>query len=173
MARCLRHTGPETPREGCPWPGVTSARDKARAGSPVDRRIASLPDNQACDADSRRTWTTSVQGMSRADSTGDPGSPPGPSSRTLTDAAPRGDVRAIPRRFSDRLSGGTPHGDEPGDSPSEGAPSGLGSNPAITKGSGALRSTSDLLRRPTAFDADRRVRRQSPTETTREPRDNG
>ena len=67
----LRHTGPETPREGCPWPGVTSAGDKARAGSPVDRRIASLPDNPGCDADSRRTWTTSVAGMSQADSTGD------------------------------------------------------------------------------------------------------
>jgi hypothetical protein len=67
----LRHTGPETPHEGWPWPGVTSARDRARAGSPVDRRIASLPYNPGCDADSRRTWTTSVQGMSQADSTGD------------------------------------------------------------------------------------------------------
>ena len=70
-ARCFRHTGPETPREGCPWPGVTSARDRARAGSPVDRRIASLPNNPGCDAYSRRTWATSVQSMSQADSTGD------------------------------------------------------------------------------------------------------
>ena len=135
-ARCLRHTGPETPREGCPWPGVTSARDRARAGSPVDRRIASLPDNPGCDADSRRTWTTSVQGMSQTDSTGDRARPPGPSSCTLTDAAPRGDVRAISRRFSDRLSRGTPHGDEPNDSPSEGSPSGLRSNSTMTNRSG-------------------------------------
>ena len=70
-ARCPGHTGPETPREGCPWPGVTSARDRARAGSPVDRRIASLLGNPGCDFDSRRTWTTSVQGVSRADSTRD------------------------------------------------------------------------------------------------------
>ena len=49
----LRHTGPETPREGCPWPGVTSARDRARAGSPINRRIASLRYNPGCDADSR------------------------------------------------------------------------------------------------------------------------
>src|SRR3954452_24447663 len=41
----LRHTGPETPHEGCAWPGVTSARDRARAGSPDDRRIASLLGN--------------------------------------------------------------------------------------------------------------------------------
>jgi hypothetical protein len=67
-ARCLRHTGPETPREGCPWPGVTSARGRARAGSPTARRIASLPYNPGCDADSRRTWTTSVRWMSQADS---------------------------------------------------------------------------------------------------------
>ena len=46
---------------GCPWPGVTSARDRARAGSPVHRRIASLLDNPGCDADSLRTWTTSVR----------------------------------------------------------------------------------------------------------------
>ena len=70
-ARCRRHTGPETPHEGCPWPGVTSARDRARAGSPVGRRIASLPNNPGCDAYSRRTWATSVQSMSQADSTGD------------------------------------------------------------------------------------------------------
>src|SRR5262245_27208855 len=68
---------------------------------------------------------------------GRPSSPPGPSSCTITDAAPRGDVRAISRRFSDRLSGGTPHGDEPDESPTEGAPSGLRSNSAMTKGSGA------------------------------------
>ena len=48
-----------------------------RAGSPTDRRIASLPGNPGCDADSRRTWTTSVQGMSQADSTRDrPHGPP-------------------------------------------------------------------------------------------------
>ena len=56
-------------REGCPWPGVTSARDRARAGSPTDRRIASLLYNPGCDADSGRTWTTSVRSMSQADST--------------------------------------------------------------------------------------------------------
>ena len=67
-ARCFRHTGPETPREGCPWPGVTSARDRARAVSPTDRRIASIPGNPGCDADSGRTWTTSVQAMSQANS---------------------------------------------------------------------------------------------------------
>ena len=55
--------------KGCLWPGVTSARDRARAGSPTDRRIASLLGNPGCDADSRRTWTTSVQGVSQADST--------------------------------------------------------------------------------------------------------
>jgi hypothetical protein len=62
------HTGPETPREGCPWPGVTSARDRARAGSPTDRRIASSLGNPGCDADSGRTWTTSVQVTSQANS---------------------------------------------------------------------------------------------------------
>jgi hypothetical protein len=67
-ARCLRHTGPKTPREGCPWPGVTCARDRARASSPTDRRIASLLGNPGCDSDSRPTWTTSMQGMSQADS---------------------------------------------------------------------------------------------------------
>jgi hypothetical protein len=46
----LHHTGPETPREGCPWPGVTSARDRARADSPDDRRFALLPGNPGCDA---------------------------------------------------------------------------------------------------------------------------
>ena len=51
----LRHTGPETPREGCPWPGVTSARDRARADSPTERRIALLPGNPGCDADFRQT----------------------------------------------------------------------------------------------------------------------
>ena len=62
------HTGPETPREGCLWPGVTSARDRARAGSPTVRRIASILGNPGCDADSGRTWTTSVQVMSEANS---------------------------------------------------------------------------------------------------------
>jgi hypothetical protein len=66
-ARCLRHTGPETPHEGCLWPGVTSAGDRDGAGSPMDRRIASLLDNPGSDADSRRTWTTSVQEVSQAD----------------------------------------------------------------------------------------------------------
>ena len=53
--RCLRHTGPETPREGCSWPGVTSARDRAGAGSPMNRRIVSLLGNPGRGADSRRT----------------------------------------------------------------------------------------------------------------------
>jgi hypothetical protein len=53
----------------CPWPGVTSARDRARAGSPTAWRVASLRYNPGCDADNRRTWTTSVQAMSRAEST--------------------------------------------------------------------------------------------------------
>jgi hypothetical protein len=68
-ARCLRHTGPETPCEGCRWPGVTSARDTARADSPTDRRIVSLLANAGCDADVRQTRTTSVQGVFQADST--------------------------------------------------------------------------------------------------------
>ena len=42
---------------------------EARAGSPTDRRIASLLGNPGCDADSRQTWTTSVQVVSQADST--------------------------------------------------------------------------------------------------------
>src|SRR5208282_477903 len=76
-ARCLRHIGPETSHEGCLWPGVTSARDRVRAGSPTDRRIASLLGNPGCDADSRQTWATSVQGVSQADSTrGRPHGPP-------------------------------------------------------------------------------------------------
>ncbi len=98
-ARCLRHTGPETPHEGCLWPGVTSARDRAGAGSPTDRRIASLLGNPGCDADSRRTWTTSVQGVSQADSTRLRGRPHGSpvvlySYRRVTPE----DVRAISRR---------------------------------------------------------------------------
>ena len=97
-ARCLRHTGPETPREGCPWPGVTSARGRARAGSPTARRIASLPYNPGCDADSRRTWTTSVRWMSQADSLGT-GLAARPWSCIPTDAAPREDVRAIPMDY--------------------------------------------------------------------------
>ena len=70
-ARCLRHTGPETPSQGCRWPGVTSARDRARASSPTDRRIASLSGNLSSDAHSRRTWATSVHGVSQAESTRD------------------------------------------------------------------------------------------------------
>jgi hypothetical protein len=64
----LGHTGPETPREGCSWPGVTSARDNAGAGMPTDRRIAPLLGNPGCDANCRRTWTTSVQLMYQVDS---------------------------------------------------------------------------------------------------------
>ena len=94
----VRHTGPETPREGCPWPGVTSARDRARACSPMNRRTASLLYNPGCDADSGRTWTTSVRSMSQADSTrGRPGGRP--PRCTPTDAAPREDVRAIPTDY--------------------------------------------------------------------------
>ena len=65
----LRHTGPETPREGCPWPGVTSAGDSASADSPTARRVASLRYNPGRDADNRRTWMASVRAMSRAEST--------------------------------------------------------------------------------------------------------
>ncbi len=54
-ARCPRHTGPETPHEGCLWPGVTSATDKAGARSPTDRRIAWLHDNPGWNANSWRT----------------------------------------------------------------------------------------------------------------------
>jgi hypothetical protein len=76
-ARCCRHTGPETPHKGCLWPGVTSARDRAAAGSPPDRRIASLLGNSGWNANTRRTWTTSVYGLSQADLTRDrPHGPP-------------------------------------------------------------------------------------------------
>ena len=34
----LRHTGPETAHKRSPWPGVTSARDRATADSPTERR---------------------------------------------------------------------------------------------------------------------------------------
>src|SRR5262249_15927783 len=67
-ARCLRHTGPETPREGCQGPGVTFAKDRARPYSPDVRRIASPLGNPGTDMDSRRSWTTSVQMMSQANS---------------------------------------------------------------------------------------------------------
>ena len=52
-----------------------------------------------------------------------------------------GDVRAISRRFSDRLSGGTPHGDGPNVSRSENSPPGLGSNSTMTNGPGAVDTT--------------------------------
>jgi hypothetical protein len=61
----LRHTGPEAPREGGPWPGVTSSRDGSGAGSPVVRRIASLRSNPGYEASPRRTWASSMQGKER------------------------------------------------------------------------------------------------------------
>ena len=68
-ARCLASHRARDSARGCPWPGVTSARDRARASSPRNRRNASLRYNPGGDADSGQTWTTSVRSMSQADST--------------------------------------------------------------------------------------------------------
>ena len=74
----------------------------------MDRRIASLLGNPGCDADSRRTWTTSVQGISQADSTrGRPHGPPvvlhpyrrvTPGGDTKTD--PPGDTKTDPLLYT-------------------------------------------------------------------------